>query len=189
MLLEYTNRKGSKHYLRAAKTKKGNTRYYIVKNLSKFSKNELQRAMPEGYEFYESPDDARVSIRKIITPLFSIKEKEIVDKYMKKHDFIYDYIIELEKEVLIIYSAHMTREEFPELSEKYFLLNQSYTPQLVFTQKDGKYTVHRRCHLGSFPDWIPLESSPELENLAKKFTYHIGKESLLQFWIEGEKDW
>ena len=189
MLLKYTNRKGSDHYLRAAQTKKGKARYYIVKNLEKFSKSELLKEMPKGYEFYEDPDDARVCIRKIITPLFSIEEKKIVDEFMKKHDFIKDYIIELEKEVLTIYTAHMTKDEFPTLSNEFLILNQSYNPQLVFAKKEGNYIVHRRCHLGRYPDWIPLETNSKLDVLAKKFTFHIGKESLLKFWIEGEEDW
>lgn len=37
--------------------------------------------------------------------------------------------------------------------------------------------------------WITLETNENLSYLAGKYCFHIDKESLLEFWIEGEEDW
>lgn len=189
MLLEYTNRRNEKHYLRAATTAKGKTRYYIIKNLAKFAQSELLSTMPDDYEFYEFPDNAQVAIRKKIHPIFSLQEKEVVSNVMKKHDAINDFIIDLTEHALVIHTADMIREHFPDTSEDFFIQCQSYPAQMLFTKKENQYTVHRFCHLSRHYGWIPLETSADLYALASKFTYHIGRESLLQFWVEGEEDY
>ena len=53
MPISYINRKNKPHYLIAKLTKKGNKRYYIVKNIEKYDKKDLLNEVPEGYEFYE----------------------------------------------------------------------------------------------------------------------------------------
>ena len=54
---------------------------------------------------------------------------------------------------------------------------------------NGLYKAQRFCNLSNYYGWITLETSDDLNYLAEKFCFHIDKESLLEFWIEGEEDW
>lgn len=59
--LSYTNRQNSTAYIRTVPAKKGGTRYYVTKDPKAA---DLIEEMPEGFEFYEDPEDARVIFRK-----------------------------------------------------------------------------------------------------------------------------
>ena len=48
--------------------------------------------------------------------------------------------------------------------------------------------MQRFCNLSRYYGWITMETSNDLKYLAEKYCYHIDKESLLEFWIEGEED-
>ena len=61
-LLSYTSRRKEVYSLKKVKTKKGNLRYYVVKNIDKVSKEDLVYEMPDGYEFYENIAEYKVSI-------------------------------------------------------------------------------------------------------------------------------
>jgi hypothetical protein len=49
--------------------------------------------------------------------------------------------------------------------------------------------MQRFCKLWSNYGWITIETSSDLEFLSNKFCPHLGKESLLEFWIEGKDNW
>jgi len=101
------------------------------------------------------------------------------------------YIIDLEKNVLVIYLGRLTRKEMDWMTAEQFQITQSYMPKLAFQKEKGteKYQVFRTCSMPFYPDWIILETHEDLAHLAEKYCYHIDKESLLEFWIEGEEDW
>lgn len=62
MPVSYENRKGETHYVKAVKTKKGGTRYYIVKNNQ--NPDDLINEIPPGFEFYEFPFDVLMRFAK-----------------------------------------------------------------------------------------------------------------------------
>lgn len=187
MPVSYNNRKDQAHYLRAAKTKKGNFRYYIVKDAKKYA--DLLEKIPKGFEFYEFPDDARVVLRKKLVSEITAEEVATVEQVMSSHETINDYIIDTEKATIMIYTAHLSRDEFP-YDEAYFKLIQSYNAKLrVEKQNSAVYAMQRFCHLSRYYGWITMETSNDLSYLSKKYCFHIDKESLLDFWIEGEDDW
>lgn len=188
MFIKYTNRKGEIHYLKVVTTTKGAKRYYIVKNKNNVSRKELQTEIPKGFEFYESPEDGRVSFRKKQESLFSGIEKQMVSQILKLQKHIEDFIIDLEKDTLIIYIAHLKKSEFG-FDLEHFNKIQSYLPKLIITKKSDNYQIQRFCNLSSHYGWITMETSLNLIVLCEKYFPHIGKESLLDFWIEGEKDW
>lgn len=52
------------------------------------------------------------------------------------------------------------------------------TMKFTLTDKDKRrFTIERFCYLGSIDDWIFLDESNNLEDMAKKFCFHIGRES------------
>ena len=189
MPVSYTNRKDEVHYLRAAKTKKGKFRYYIVKNKEKYADTDLSSDIPEGFEFYEFPFDARVALRKKLVSKISEEEKNIIEQAMNTHQTVNDYIIDLEKTAAVIYTAGLSRDEFFYGDEDHFKLIQRYDAKLrIEKQSESEYAMQRFCNLSRYYGWITMETSNDLKYLAEKYGYHIDKESLLEFWIEGEED-
>ena len=189
-LVSYTSRRKEVYYLKKVKTKKGNLRYYVIKNIDKVSKEDLVYEMPDGYEFYENIAEYKISIRKIVHSVFSEEEKKTVESVMDKHENIQYYSIELDKEALVLHTSSLRKEDFEEFQADIAKIEmyQRYDVVLVFIKKDEQYVVLRPCHFPGYPDWIPLETNPDLNYLASKYTPHIYQESMLHFWIEGEED-
>ncbi len=189
MPIYYENRKGELYYIKFATAKKGGKRYYIVKDKSKFKSDELLEEVPQGFEFYEFPYDARVVLRKMLKSSITDEEFSILDLVMKRHETVKDYIIDREKDALLIYTAHLDRELWNMLDDIQFRLTQSYDDKLRFEKNEkGEYEAQRFCYLSRYYGWIIMETSRDLKYLAEKYCYHIDKESLLQFWIEGEEE-
>lgn len=189
MIFEYTNRKGQTHFLKVSLTKNGRERYYIVKDKVKFDKTELLADVPCGFEIYEYPEDGRVVIRKILISNITSDETGIVDAVMKKHLTAKDYIIDKDENGINVYTGHLDREEFL-FDEEQFRCIQSYNCILRFEKHNNSaYKAQRFCYLSNYDGWITLETNGDLEYLAHKYCFHIDKESLLKFWIEGEEDW
>ena len=185
--VEYINRRKEKHYLKEANTKTGKKRYYVVKNLSKYSIEELLYEIPAGFEFYEHPRDAMVVLRRIPTYNINDTEIEIVSSAMKQHDNVTDYIIEKGVDHITIYKGccDINRiSDIPELIASFYLI-QHYDDVLRFEKKKKIYLSQRFCCLSRDYGWITMERSKDLQYLAEKYCYHVGKDSLLNFWKEG----
>lgn len=187
MPLEYENRKGEKHYVKWVKTAKGGTRYYIVKN--KRNPGELLDEMPQGFEFYEFPFDALVAFRKIKKSNITDGEFSILDSVMKRRETVKEYIIDKEENALLLYvsgdydkiRAFLTDEDFRQIRQ--------YDEKLRFEKnKNGGFRAQRFCFISKYDGWITMETSADLQYLAEKYCFHADKESLLEFWIEGEKE-
>lgn len=188
MLVTYINRKGEIHYLKAVLTAKGATRYYIVKNREKAKSKELVSEIPEDYEFYEFPEDGKVVFRKRQSSIFLNDEKRIVKEVLNQQIDIEDFIIDLEKDAILIYIANLKKSEFG-FDLEHFKQIQSYHPELRIVKENENYQMQRFCSLSSYYGWFTMESSFDLGKLCEKFFPHIEKDSLLEFWIEGERDW
>lgn len=189
--IKYTNRKGDDYYIKVTLSKKGNKRYYVVRNIEKYDASQLLHEIPEGFEFYELPYESKVVFRKIIKSKFSDAEKEVVSKIMDDLDSPYGYLLDLEEKTMTIYLGHLTREEMDWATDEQFRRIQSYNPKLGFQKEKEteKYQIFRTCAMPGYPEWIIMETHEDLKYLAEKYCPHIDKESLLKFWIEGEKDW
>lgn len=188
MALEYVNRKGQSHYLKSAITKNGKERYYIVKDIAKFNPNELVLDLPRGYEFYEMPDEAQVVIRKILVSNITIEDLEAVDYVMRNHKTAKDYLLDKDKNGITVYLGHLVLEDCDDdvAQLKHY---QSYNFELRFEKVNKVYKAQRFCSISRYYGWITMETNEDLAYLAKKYCFHINKESLLKFWIEGEEDW
>jgi hypothetical protein len=185
MPVSYENRKGEIHYVKAVKTKKGGTRYYIVKNNQ--NSDELINEIPPQFEFYEFPSDALVTFRKTLKTSITDEEFSILDSVMKQHKTVKDYIIEKEKDALLIYISEYDEDFRSMLTKEQFRQIQRYDEKLRFEKNDG-FQAQRFCFVSKYYGWITMEMSDDLRYLAEKYCYHIDKESLLKFWIEGEEE-
>lgn len=185
MALTYQNRCGETYYFRVAKTKKDNNRYYVTKQ----DTGNLIDEIPEGFEIYEHPEDAKVVLRKKIVNKISENEVEIIRKAVKNLSALDDFLTDIKGNILTVYFSRMNRKEFESMFpqgqtveelEKLYRKFQSYIKTMRFIledEKDRKFTVQRWCHLGSIDNWIDLETSDNLKALAEKYCYHLGKDS------------
>ena len=189
MPISYENRKGQLHFVKAVKTKKGGTRYYIVKNINKVRPEELLEEIPQGFEFYEFPFDGLVSFRKKLKTNITDEDFSILDSVMKRHKTIKEYIIDKEENALMLYVSGDYTDIRSFLKDADFRQIQQYDDKLRFEKSDENlFQAQRFCYLSLHYGWITMESSEDLKYLAEKYCYHADKESLLEFWIEGEEE-
>jgi len=187
MPVSYKTRKADTHYVKAVKTKKGGTRYYIVKNSQ--NPDELINEIPPGFEFYEIPFDAQVTFRKIVKTNITDEEFSILDSVIKSHKTVEHYVIEKEKDALLVYISDYDEDLRLMLGEKQFRQIQKYDEKLRFEKnKNDEFYAQRFCFISKYYGWITMETSDDLRYLAEKYCYHIDKETLLDFWIEGEEE-
>ena len=185
--VEYINRKREKYYIKAAPTKSGKIQYCAIKNISKISPNDLLQEIPAGYEFYENPREAKVVLRKI--PLYKTTdaEVEIVKLAMKTHANVSDYIVEKAADHIIIYTSNCSINDFdndnlPIWRIAFQLqLIQRYDDVLRFEKVKNTWHAQRFCYRSIYYGWITIEENKDLQYLAEKYCYHIGKDSLYEF--------
>ncbi len=185
MTVNYTNRKKDKYLAKKVLSKKGNVRYYPVKDNPELNPNDIAETLPENFEFYEHPYDGKVTIRKKIDFAFNTDEVQTLEKTMKKVDDRHGFIIDRDKDGAIIYIGRIRFEDFPEFGDNFYLA-QSYETKLRFEKVNDTYKALRFCYLSSNYGWITMETNENLQYLAEKYCPHINKLSLLDFWIEGE---
>lgn len=186
----YQNRRGESHYIKVVPTKKGKLRYYIVRDVSKYTEDELIDIIPQGFEIYESPEEGRVVLRKRIHSKITEFELEIIEEAIEAETEIGDYILDKEQDAIMVYVASLTLADTLTDDEAFLRKIQRYFAELRFEKlSEEKYCVQRFCSLSRYYGWITIETHSNLSYLGEKYCPHIKKESLLQFWIEGEEDW
>lgn len=194
-VLSYTNRQQKTHYFKAVRTKKGKLRYYIT---SKPDAENLISEMPEGYEIAELPFDGKVIIRKIIPVLTHPEECAIIQRAMEEYSPVKDFMITTERDEIAIHisqfshyyeAIYPTAEEAQELYGEFLSLWKNYDWIMTFKLMDPEqrsFQVIRKADVQYHA--VPIDEGDDLTKLAEKYCYHVGRKSLLQFWIPGE-DW
>ncbi len=188
MAYKYTNRQGKTHYFRAVKTKTGKYRYYVT--TSEEYPN-LIDAIPEEYEVVELPEDARVVIRKIKPTLINSKEKEIVYQAIRDFSAIKDFFIHTEEEYISVYHSALNYEAGiePNLSREEAIEQYGdgierwlrFFCAMRFKLVDSKrriFQAERIVRTGFFAqDFYQIGEPGLLENLARAFGQHLGRDS------------
>lgn len=145
--------------------------------------------MPAGFEVVETPEDARVIIRKRVPLLVTQEEKEIVHDAIGEFSGVKDFFIHAEGDALFVYHSqfnytggqeeNLTRAEAIayfgssierwmkfETSLKFVLANKSkrlfQAERVVFTSFFG-FSFHPIGQLGS------------IEDVAREFGKHLGR--------------
>lgn len=191
----YTNRQQKTYYVRAVPTKKGKLRYYLTQTPEAA---DLITEIPEGYEVVEYPFEGKVVIRKQVPIYTTPEEKEIVRQAMKVHSPVKDFIITAERGGIAIHISqfshywepkYLSAEEAREIYGDNIHRWKTYDWILTFELLDKearKFQVIRKASIKY--DAVAIDEGTDLKVLAEKYCYHIGRESLLNFWIPGE-DW
>ena len=181
---EYVNRRRDKYYIKVTPTKAGKIQYCAVKNVSKIDPKNLLKELPVGYEFYESPRDAKVVIRKI--PIYNITdaEVEIVKSAMKTRASVSDYIVEKAADHIIIYTGNCdinALDDYIPLWRTSFYKIQNYEDVLRFEKVKKTWHAQRFCYRSISYGWITMEQNKDLQYLAEKYCFHLEKDSLYEF--------
>jgi hypothetical protein len=188
-MISRTNRKGQTYYLHQGVTKSGKPRWYTSTDAA----GELAAEMPEGYEFYERPENAQVFFRKIPRTAITDAELNLVRQLACSKARTRYTIVDAESKAIILYAADSDdvdarvelMSSFGANSAKicqFMERHQHYDPVLRFKLIDAQSRVfyaERWCFRGSIDDWFPLAHGP-LEKLANEFIPHVGAESFFE---------
>jgi hypothetical protein len=195
--LQYENRKGEVYYLQEGKTRTGKPKYYTGKKLSGTS----LAALPEGYEFYERPDNAQVVVRKIKPSAITEFERKQAEEIVRRASGLEHFRVDVEDDALVVYTPSFRAAEADELFAELagplmgtrsprmdeFRENQirgsQYMPMLRFELVNPGtrlYRAYRWCFLGSIDRWISLHEQGMLDSLVEGFARHLDQESFFE---------
>jgi hypothetical protein len=189
MAVEYINRRGDTYYVHIGKTKTGKPMYYV----SKKKDGVLAESIPDGYEIYEDPN-ARVYVRKIRPRIFTDEEIAIVENSVRRYSNLAHFKIDLKENSIVIFSPDQDFGLFKQALSRLAPLSSmrldeilteslTYSPVMRFVLADKEsreFEVERWCFLGSIDDWIFLDTSNDLADLAKRYCRHLGRESFYE---------
>jgi hypothetical protein len=191
--LEYVNRCGDRYYALQGTTKTGKPKYYAARKLKGVA---LDR-MPDGYEFYEHPEQGIVTIRKMVPSTITEEERLFLEEQTRSLAGIEYFIVSIQDDSLVVYTpANQTTRTAKELVEVFGIgigdaesmrrelaRSATYLPMFRFTLVDAErrlYSVERWCFRGRIDDWIFLESARPLAAQAKRFLPHLDAESFFE---------
>lgn len=191
--VQHINRKGETYYLLVGKTKTGKPKYYV----SKKAQGTPAQAMPEGYEFHESPADSLVHVRKIRPTRLLPQEREQARVAVRTLTGQERFFVEIEGASLVVYWPDRDPEissglvglllggsqECVDSMKEWTIQHMHCTPLMRFTLVDEErrqFIVERWCFLGGIDDWIHLDGPAPLTKLLKKYVPHLGQESLYE---------
>jgi hypothetical protein len=174
MSITYTNFRGDLYYLHSRKTKKGNTTFQFSKKIG----GDLVDDLPEGYEVYETPN-GKVFLRKVLKKSIHPEEIKIIEDGVKNHCSIKKFKLDITKDMVYIYTP--IDIPFPNVGTLTLDKHLDYETVMRFRlldEDERNFMVERYCFIGGIDDWIELESSKSLEELAEEYVPHIGQESI-----------
>jgi hypothetical protein len=192
MSLEYVNRRKKRYFLHQGKTKTGKPKYYAS---SKDGPTRIDQ-MPDGYEFYEDPESAIVTIRKTLPTRILPLERTRLEAWVRKLAGIEHFIVEIKGDSLIVHTPgndfESDRDDW--ISSKFGMdatmfrsilaESASYSPMFRFTlidEDERLFRVDRWCYLGSIDNWFPLSGGGQsLEKLAREYLPHLAKKSFFE---------
>ena len=187
---KYTNRKDEDHYIRAAETAKGGTRYYIVKNNPEKYKD-LIEDIPNGFEVVETPEEGRVIFRKRVPKLITEEERLIVEDAVRELSDLKDFIVYVDGDLLTIFYSqfnniggqeeNLTAEQADEYHYGDTKKWKYYHEGMYFKLEDEKkriFGVYRKTFTSFFSTGsAKLEPSDDLNYLADKYCQHLGRDT------------
>jgi hypothetical protein len=194
MPLEYVNRQGDRYFLFQGKTKTGKPKYYVSR---KTSTGEPVEEMPEGFEFYEQPEQGLVVLRKIRPTRILPEEREKLTAWTREFAGTEYFLVEIQDDSLVVYSPGSDPDRTLDIfgdklgifpgrraeTRDWLMKKAVYSAMFRFkliNEKKRLFAVDRWCFKGSIDNWFPLESAQSLEKQARQFLPHLGKESFYE---------
>ncbi len=181
--LQFENRMGRIYYLLEGKTSTGKPKYYTSRKLS----GKALATMPEGYEFYERPDNAQVLVRKIKPSPITQLEREQTEDIVRRESGLEYFVVDVEVAALVVYTPTASRADTDKLFDLVTggMLRRAFADSVDFRNRHIKnspymkmlrfelvnpdtreFCAERWCFRGSIDNWIPLGGSGPLAWLA-----------------------
>jgi hypothetical protein len=196
---EYENRRGDVYYLQEGKTSTGKPKYYAARKLTGVP----LKALPDGYEIYERPENAQVVVRKAKPSLITEFERKQAEEIVRRTSGLDHFIVAIEDDALVVYTPSMSRAEGDELIANLagpfpfagsgstrsaafrdkWIKRGLYTKMLRFDLVDPDkrtYFAQRWCFRGSIDDWFPLGRMGTLAKLVEEYAQHLDRESFFE---------
>ncbi len=195
--LTYENRKGVIYYLQQGKTRTGKPMFFVGRKLT----GEPAAALPDGYEFYERPENAQVVVRKIKPTPITELERASVEEIIRRSGGLKYFIVEIDGDALVVYTPATTTAEVNEMMSDVmdrgfhpdspraakcrdsYLRRIHYEKMLRFTLIDQQarlYHVERWCSRGSVDGWLGLSGRGRLDLLVENYARHLGEETFFE---------
>lgn len=193
MAITYQNRRGDTYHLLVGKTKTGKPKYYVSK---KPGENTVD-TLPDGYELYESPENAQVHVRKIRSTAILPFERELAVAGVKKATGQQHFFVEAEGDNLLIYWPATNPADVDSIFGRLLGASPSdaasmaewtrqhtrYEPRMRFVlvqARDRRFVAERMCYRGGGEFWLDISSQGELAQLVAEYTPHLGQESYFE---------
>jgi len=189
MPFTFKTTKGKTYYLKSRITKKGNTTYYLTQKKDA----ECLQEVPVGYEVFEKYDSGQAYIRKIKESHIEEAEIAAIGKELRRNKSLHDFKLDICGDEIRIYTKERgvttegsellrgfmsgTRENPGAMLNKFARYEERMRIILVHRKDEREFIFQRYCYRGSIDDWITIDSGSDLEALAQKNLYHLGKES------------
>jgi hypothetical protein len=193
MGLRHKNRRGDVYYLLEGKTATGRRKYYMARKITGTPLDEV----PHGYEIHESPEHGQVHLRRALRSVITTEERELAERIVRKVSGIDELIVEIEKDALIVWQPGLDTRRTDMLIEKLIgsravdrgTIQRALTShsryeralriQLI-NRAVGSFAVQRWCYSDSIDDWIFLGIGGTLEEVARTYATHLGRESFFE---------
>ena len=193
MPITYTNRKGVTYYLCRGSTKTGKPRYSFARRPCDAMVDEL----PDGFRISESVNGVVSLVRDAPTRLLPA-EIAAVEAAVRRHPRARKYRVDARRDHIDIYQQTGADADelaaalrFPgfDLRDRVEVLRDHlerhvrYSPVLRFVLADpaGRtFRVERMCYLGSIDDWIALQPTGPVEELARRFVPTLGTDEFFE---------
>lgn len=190
MAVEYVNRMGNRYSLYQGQTRTGKPKFYMARK----SAGVLVDAVPEGYEIYESPENAQVTLRRVSTSRIRPLEREQLVRWIRERAGTEYFLVDVEEDSLVVYTPHSDPAEqaerlskifgsFPGATAKardLFAQKAQYCAMFRFTlvnEEERLFRIERWCFRGGIDNWFFLGSGQTLEILAQAYLPHLNRES------------
>ena len=160
MTIEYINRRGKKHYLHEGQTKTGKPKYYF----SQKNEGNLADIIPDGYEIYETPNNAKVLLRKVLRQLITAEEIALVKNGIEKYTNMKEkreFLLDVKEKYLVVHLCEQNLENLAEL--ELGGLSREQSAEIILREVDG---------------WIELDYN-NLPTLVEKYVKHLNQKSFL----------
>lgn len=192
MCLEHVNRRGDRYYVLQGRTKTGKPKFYCSR---KGEGNRVDQ-LPEGYEVYESPSNALVTVRRVRPSRILAAERDLVERLARELSAV-PVIVDMDGDSLIVYASNRSPAASTELFGRLFgaevaakadiggwiEAHSHYAPELRFTLTDEDerlYDAERWCYRGAIDGWFALHGRETLGRIAESYLPHLGHESFFE---------
>lgn len=193
MGLHHKNRRGDVYYLQEGKTATGKPKYSMARKISGAPLD----TVPEGWEIHESPEHGQVRLRRALRSVITTAERELAERICREVSGIDELIVEVEKDALIVWQPGLDSARIDvwmgdliaspavdrEMIQRALTSHSRYDKALRFqivNRAAGSFAVQRWCYQDSINEWIFLGIGGTLEDVARTYAAHLGRESFFE---------